>query len=92
MQALFKISGANSLEKLLSVNSVKSALSTTRGVSRLFDIILDRNLVKKDMRSLKVSIEGNIGSGKSSLLNYFKQFQFIKTYDEPLDKWRDLQG
>lgn len=69
-----------------------TVLSASRGVSRLLDIILNKNLNKNNMRPLKVSIEGNIESGKSSLLNYFKQFQFIKTYDEPLEKWRNLQG
>lgn len=43
-------------------------------------------------RPLRVSVEGNIGSGKSTLMNYFKQFSFIQTHSEPLDKWRDVQG
>ncbi|KAK6644736.1 hypothetical protein RUM43_001005 [Polyplax serrata] len=43
-------------------------------------------------RPIKISVEGNIGSGKSTFLNYFKQFSFVETYTEPLDKWRDVQG
>lgn len=43
-------------------------------------------------RPLRVSVEGNIGSGKSTLMNYFKRFSFIEAYSEPLDKWRDVQG
>lgn len=43
-------------------------------------------------KPFKISVEGNIGSGKSTFLNYFKQFSFVQTYDEPLDKWRNLHG
>ena len=43
-------------------------------------------------KPVKISVEGNIGSGKSTFLNYFKQFSFVETYYEPLEKWRDVQG
>lgn len=47
---------------------------------------------KTMIRPLKISIEGNIGSGKSTFLNYFKQYPFVETYGEPLALWRNVQG
>lgn len=43
-------------------------------------------------RPFKVSIEGNIGSGKSTLIRYFSKFPGIETYPEPVDLWRNLKG
>ena len=34
-----------------------------------------------------VAIEGNIGSGKSTMINYFKDFKDIQIHPEPVDKW-----
>ena len=34
-----------------------------------------------------VAIEGNIGSGKSTMINYFKQFNDVQVHAEPLEKW-----
>ncbi|XP_037892713.1 deoxynucleoside kinase isoform X2 [Glossina fuscipes] len=39
-----------------------------------------------------VLIEGNIGSGKTTFLNHFKQFEDqVCLITEPVDKWRNLQ-
>ena len=38
-------------------------------------------------RPFVVSIEGNIGSGKSTMINYFKNFQDIQIHPEPVEKW-----
>ncbi|XP_059489360.1 thymidine kinase 2, mitochondrial-like [Neocloeon triangulifer] len=43
-------------------------------------------------RPYRVSVEGNIGSGKSTFLSYFQRFAAVETYLEPLDTWRDVQG
>lgn len=38
-----------------------------------------------------VLIEGNIGSGKTTFLNHFKQFEDqVCLITEPVDKWRNL--
>ena len=39
-----------------------------------------------------VSIEGNIGSGKSSVLAFFKKFEEFECNPEPVQKWRNFQG
>ena len=38
-------------------------------------------------RPFVVSIEGNIGSGKSTMINYFKNFTDIQIHPEPVQKW-----
>ena len=38
-------------------------------------------------RPFVVSIEGNIGSGKSTMINYFKDFKDIQIHPEPVGKW-----
>ncbi|CAB3386189.1 Hypothetical predicted protein [Cloeon dipterum] len=43
-------------------------------------------------RPYRVSVEGNIGSGKSTFLSYFERFSEVEIYLEPLDRWRDVQG
>ncbi|KAK2701996.1 deoxynucleoside kinase-like isoform X3 [Artemia franciscana] len=45
------------------------------------------------MKNLIVSVEGNVGSGKSSLLNYFQQFSsVVETIQEPVETWRNVGG
>ncbi|CAH1154663.1 unnamed protein product [Phaedon cochleariae] len=43
-------------------------------------------------RAFRVSIEGNIGAGKSTLIKYFQHMDVIETYPEPLEWWRNLEG
>jgi len=43
-------------------------------------------------RPFVVSIEGNIGSGKSTMINYFKDFKDIQIHPEPVGKWQDCNG
>lgn len=43
-------------------------------------------------RNITVAIEGNIGSGKTSLLKYFKQNSLVEVIEEPVKKWQDVNG
>lgn len=43
-------------------------------------------------RPLRVSIEGNVGCGKSTLINHFKDYQDVDAKAEPLADWRNVQG
>lgn len=43
-------------------------------------------------RPFRVSIEGNIGAGKSSLIKYFEGMEGIETYAEPINWWRNVDG
>lgn len=39
-----------------------------------------------------VFVEGNIGSGKTTFLEHFRQFQDITLLTEPVEEWRNLKG
>lgn len=39
-----------------------------------------------------VFVEGNIGSGKTTFLEHFRQFEDITLLTEPVEAWRNLQG
>lgn len=43
-------------------------------------------------RPYTVIVEGNIGSGKTTFLNYFKQFEDVNVLAEPVNKWRNCNG
>ncbi|KAG7294900.1 hypothetical protein JYU34_012475 [Plutella xylostella] len=43
-------------------------------------------------RPFRVSIEGNIGSGKSTCIKFFDKFDNVETHAEPLHEWRDVSG
>ena len=44
-------------------------------------------------RTVQVAVEGNIGCGKSTFLNYFENiYPNIEVMPEPIDKWRDVKG
>ena len=43
-------------------------------------------------RPFVVAIEGNIGSGKSTMINYFKDFKDIQIHPEPVEKWYVIQS
>ncbi|XP_018897256.2 deoxynucleoside kinase isoform X2 [Bemisia tabaci] len=50
---------------------------------------MDKKLKK---RPFKVSIEGNVGCGKSTLIDYFKQFPEVDACPEPVAEWRNFHG
>ncbi|XP_063616959.1 deoxynucleoside kinase-like isoform X1 [Cydia splendana] len=39
-----------------------------------------------------VFVEGNIGSGKTTFLEHFRQFEDITLLTEPVEEWRNLRG
>lgn len=43
-------------------------------------------------RPFIVSIEGNIGSGKSTMLNYFQKYKDVELVPEPVAQWCDVKG
>lgn len=42
--------------------------------------------------STTIFIEGNIGAGKSTLIDFLKKQSFIKTHPEPVAKWQNVNG
>ena len=49
------------------------------------------NFIQKN-RPFTVIVEGNIGSGKTTFLNYFSNFKDVEVLQEPIDRWRNVQG
>ena len=47
----------------------------------------NKTSVRNTKRPFVVSVEGNIGSGKSTMINYFKNFNDIQIHPEPIEKW-----
>lgn len=44
-------------------------------------------------RPFTIVVEGNIGSGKTTFLNEFKDMENeLEIMPEPVDKWRNCQG
>ena len=39
-----------------------------------------------------VCVEGNIGCGKTTLLNHMQQKEDIEVLEEPVSKWRNVRG
>lgn len=59
-----------------------------QGITPIKEIKTDKN----EDRPFRVSIEGNIGAGKSTCIEYFKKVPQIETHAEPLEWWRNLNG
>lgn len=45
-----------------------------------------------DIQPFTVFVEGNVGSGKSTFLNFFRKFDDFHVLAEPIEKWKNLQG
>ena len=43
-------------------------------------------------RPFTVCVEGNIGSGKTTFLSHFKQFDNTTVLQEPVELWRNVAG
>ncbi|XP_026320168.1 deoxynucleoside kinase-like isoform X2 [Hyposmocoma kahamanoa] len=56
-------------------------------VGRLFYTMSATNI-----QPFTVFVEGNIGSGKTTFLEHFRQFEDITLLTEPVKEWRDLRG
>lgn len=46
----------------------------------------------KQPKPFTVVVEGNIGSGKTTFLNYFSKFKDVEVLQEPVEKWRNVEG
>ena len=48
--------------------------------------------MKANNRPFVVSIEGNIGAGKSTMLKFFEQYTDVELIPEPVAQWCDVKG
>ncbi|XP_068223467.1 deoxynucleoside kinase-like isoform X2 [Palaemon carinicauda] len=71
-----------------------SLLPASLLLQRSFDLMASKasSAGKRKSRPFTVSIEGNIGSGKSTFLKHFSALPGVATYQEPLDLWTNLKG
>merc|ERR1712234_16102 len=53
---------------------------------------VEQLLSRRSGRPFTISVEGNVGSGKSTVLNFFKQYPDISVYPEPVSTWTNLNG
>lgn len=51
-----------------------------------------KDLVTKRNKKFTVSVEGNIGCGKTTLLSYFEPFSTVEAIKEPINKWTNVHG
>ncbi|OWR42222.1 deoxynucleoside kinase-like [Danaus plexippus] len=51
-----------------------------------------RSMKTRQSRPFRVSIEGNIGSGKSTCIKYFDKYPNIDKHAEPIAEWRNVSG
>ncbi|CAG9584932.1 unnamed protein product [Danaus chrysippus] len=51
-----------------------------------------RSMNTRPTRPFRVSIEGNIGSGKSTCIKYFDKYPNIDKHAEPIAEWRNVSG
>lgn len=48
---------------------------------------------QQNNKTISVLVEGNIGAGKSTFLDYFLKFQdMVEIIPEPVDQWRNYCG
>lgn len=50
------------------------------------------NQANLKQQTFTVLVEGNVGCGKTSFLNYFKSFDEFLVLEEPVEKWKDFHG
>lgn len=71
-------------EDALPVSPVKRDPAAVQEVPRI--------PMQNNARPFIVSIEGNIGAGKSTMLKFFESYSDVELLAEPVDQWTDMQG
>ena len=77
------VGGGNDMESLANIDARKGA-GNGNLTRRTGSAASDRPFI--------VSVEGNIGSGKSTMLSYFEKFGDVELVPEPVGQWCDLNG
>lgn len=79
-------------------NKTSSSADNMKGWPEMQNILHEpsinmiRGLPIKMNKCVTIFIEGNIGAGKSTLLERFAKYDFIKIYQEPVEKWQNFKG
>ncbi|KAF6019329.1 hypothetical protein EB796_022357 [Bugula neritina] len=69
-----------------------SQVSTDSGMKSSAVSPSDSSSLNLPHRPFVVSVEGNIGSGKTTLMQYFERYDCVEAVPEPIDKWTNLKG
>jgi deoxyadenosine/deoxycytidine kinase len=85
LNKLFKLNNNRMPEKINADLIMKEELTKSK-------INLKNSEMKGNNKPFIVSIEGNIGSGKSTMLNYFNKFTDVELIPEPVKDWCDVNG
>lgn len=82
------------VKDLLRLKSHSAIQQTEKMPSLTSDIVktATEDNVTNNKRPFIVSIEGNIGSGKSTMLKYFEKYNDVELIPEPVAKWCDVKG
>jgi len=83
LESVLQASRKMSLPDRDKLNSIK--------LKHLADTVDDRK-IKNKKKPFIVSIEGNIGCGKSTMLNYFNRYPDVELIPEPVPKWCNMNG
>lgn len=82
-----KVGFHSSSEAMLGSNQLKKLASKV-----LNEENIQCPLSLKPGSKYTVSIEGNIGCGKTTLLEYFKSSKVVEAIKEPVNQWTNVQG
>ncbi|OWR44057.1 putative deoxynucleoside kinase [Danaus plexippus plexippus] len=63
-----------------------------RRIGILYEKATKLAMTSLNSRPFTVLVEGNIGSGKTTFVEHFKQFEDISLLTEPVEEWRNLRG
>uniref|UniRef100_A0A023FTN1 Putative mitochondrial thymidine kinase 2/deoxyguanosine kinase n=1 Tax=Amblyomma parvum TaxID=251391 RepID=A0A023FTN1_AMBPA len=72
------------------LQQLRKSVNTLYFLDAVGDVSLQKAARKG--RTVKVAVEGNIGSGKTTFLEGCKQFLDTSVLIEPVNIWRDMQG
>jgi len=53
---------------------------------------VEQLLSRKSGRPFTISVEGNVGSGKTTVLEFFQQYPDMSVYPEPVSRWTNFNG
>lgn len=89
---LFLLVSSGPLER-----SIHQLLVALRKLQNLIVELSQLTVVVFNMAATKpitIIVEGNIGSGKTTYLNFCKTLakDYVSVVEEPIDKWRDCRG
>ena len=64
----------------------------TEEMNALLELLFDDHEVENKKREFTILVEGNIGSGKTTFLQHFSEYDDIEVIKEPVNKWRNVKG